>query len=178
MNKSPGKSLFIIAIFTILSFVIALPQNLVLPGMILEATLHIQFGNVDITRNFDLKLGLDLVGGSHFVYEADTSSLSDADNERALTGLQEVISKRINLFGVSEANVQTARFEGKDRIIVELPGVTDTSKAKDLIGKTAQLVFVEFKDQPAPELLLQLMLKLMQVALLLPKHKQLPCRQI
>jgi preprotein translocase subunit SecD len=49
----------------------------------------------------------------------------------------------VNLFGVSEPNVQVSSFEGKDRVIVELPGVKDTKKAIELVGKTAQLGFAE-----------------------------------
>lgn len=49
------------------------------------------------------------------------------------------------MFGISESTVQTSNFEGRDRIIVELPGVSDTASAIDLIGKTAQLMFAEVK---------------------------------
>ena len=53
-----------------------------------------------------------------------------------------------NLFGISEPNVQTSVFEGKNRIIVELPGISDTQQAASLIGKTAQLVFEEIQEVP------------------------------
>ncbi|MDP3917769.1 MAG: protein translocase subunit SecD, partial [Candidatus Woesebacteria bacterium] len=54
-----------------------------------------------------------------------------------------VIEKRVNLFGVSESSVQTSEFEGKSRIIVELPGINDPKEASSLIGQTAQLLFAE-----------------------------------
>src|SRR3989344_6607598 len=100
---------------------------------------------------FDLKLGLDLAGGSHLVFEADTSKIVQEKKLTALTGVRDVIERRVNLFGVSEPNVQISEFEGKDRIIVELPGVRDTKEATDLIGRTAQLIFAEVEDQVITE---------------------------
>jgi len=99
----------------------------------------------EISR-FDLVLGLDLAGGSHLVFEADTSALPKERKEDAITSLRNVIERRVNLFGIAEPNIQTASFEGRDRIIVELPGVRDTKEAIDIIGRTAQLVFAEIGD--------------------------------
>lgn len=97
--------------------------------------------NSPLQKKFDLTLGLDLAGGSHLVFEADTSKISSEKKKTSLSSLKEVIERRVNLFGIAEPNVQTSNFEGKDRIVVELPGVKDTKQAVDLIGKTAQLVF-------------------------------------
>ena len=108
-------------------------------------------GNFEVKKSFDLKLGLDLAGGSHLVFEADVSKLADDKKETALQGVRDVIERRVNLFGVSEPNVQISEFEGKDRVIVELPGVKDTKEATDLIGKTAQLVFAEVIDAVVTE---------------------------
>lgn len=99
-------------------------------------------------KKFDLQLGLDLSGGSHLVFEADTSKLPDDKKEKAISSLRNVIEKRVNLFGVSESNVTTSDFEGKNRIIVELPGINDPKEASDLIGQTAQLVFAEVIEVP------------------------------
>lgn len=109
---------------------------------------NFKIGDIVIKKNFDLILGLDLAGGSHLVFEADTKSLSSSDKKEAIFSLKEVMEKRVNLFGISEPNVQTSSFEGKDRIIVELPGVKDTKQAVDIIGKIAQLVFVETGNEP------------------------------
>ncbi len=98
-------------------------------------------------KKFDLKLGLDLSGGSHLVFEADTDKLDDVQKTKALNSLRDVIEKRVNLFGVSESGVTTSNFEGKDRVIVELPGLTDPKEAVNLIGKTAQLVFASLEEQ-------------------------------
>lgn len=95
--------------------------------------------------SFAFKLGLDLKSGSHLVYRADTSSLTSSDVKGAMDSLREVIERRVNLFGVSEPIVQTEEGGvlggGEQRLIVELPGVTNLDEAKNLIGKTPLLEF-------------------------------------
>ncbi len=102
--------------------------------------------NYSFKNVFDLSLGLDLSGGSHLVFEADTSNLEPSKKEQAIKSLRNVIEKRVNLFGLSEPNVQTSSFEGKDRIIVEMPGINDPKEAAKSIGQTAQLTFIEVPD--------------------------------
>lgn len=87
-----------------------------------------------------IRLGLDLQGGAHLVYQADLAKIAGADKTSAMNSLVEVIQRRINPSGTSEIGVQLA---GSDRVIVELPGVKDVTQAADLIGKTAELRFVE-----------------------------------
>lgn len=100
---------------------------------------------------FAFKLGLDLKSGSHLVYRADTSSLAPADVRGAMTTLKEVIERRVNLFGVSEPIVQVESGGvlggGEERLIVELPGVTDLKQAIELIGKTPLLEFKLMKPE-------------------------------
>lgn len=103
-------------------------------------------GKFNIDKKFDLSLGLDLSGGSHLVFEADTSKLDELKKEQAIKSLRNVIEKRVNLFGLHEPSVQTSKFENKDRIIVELPGINDPKEATNSIGQTAQLIFVEVKE--------------------------------
>ncbi len=98
--------------------------------------------------NNNLKLGLDLAGGSQLVFEADTSKISSDKKNSSLESLRNVIERRVNLFGISEPNVQTSNFQGKDRIVVELPGINDTKEAQALIGRVAQLVFAEVIEVP------------------------------
>jgi len=107
----------------------------------------VSFDNYSFKNIFDLSLGLDLSGGSHLVFEADTSKLDQSKKKQAIKSLRNVIEKRVNLFGISESNVQTSNFEGKDRIIVELPGINDPKKATSLIGQTAQLLFAELIEE-------------------------------
>ena len=90
-----------------------------------------------------LTLGLDLKGGSHLVYEADLSQKdpSQSDDD-AMQGVLGKIERRVNEYGVTEPIIQR---QGHDRILVQLPGVTDVDKAKKLIGETAELDFREME---------------------------------
>jgi preprotein translocase subunit SecD len=93
------------------------------------------------------KLGLDLSGGTHLVYRADTSKVKSGDIGGAMQSLKETIERRINMFGVSEPIVQVEQggvFGGAvadQRLIVELPGVTDVNEAIKKIGETPSLEF-------------------------------------
>ncbi len=89
------------------------------------------------------KLGLDLQGGSHLVYEADLSSVEKAEYSSAMQGLRDVIERRVNLFGVQEPIVQTQEARGHYRLIVELAGIINPAEAIKMIGQTP---FLEFKE--------------------------------
>jgi protein-export membrane protein SecD len=96
-------------------------------------------------KEIPFTLGLDLLGGTQLTYEADVSALSAAEKGNAVEGVRDVIERRINVFGVSEPNVQINRTSGGDyRIIVELAGVKDVKQAIKMIGETPLL---EFKEQ-------------------------------
>ncbi len=92
----------------------------------------------NILEKGKINLGLDLQGGMHVVLKVDTSKLSAEAKKDALDRAIEVIRNRIDQFGVGEMSIQK---QGKDRIIVQLPGVTDRDRALELIGKTAHLEF-------------------------------------
>lgn len=111
-----------------------------LPGI------NIATGNFSFRRDLNLKLGLDLAGGSHLVFEADLSKVNQEDKKSALESARGTIERRVNIFGVSEAVVQTAQVGDSSRLIVELPGVKDTQGAIALIGQTAQLDFRELAE--------------------------------
>lgn len=91
------------------------------------------------------KLGLDLSGGSHLVYEADTTAISPGEVDEAMSSLREVIERRINVFGVSEPLIQVEQAGfgagASQRLIVELPGITDLNEALNLIAETPNLEF-------------------------------------
>lgn len=87
--------------------------------------------------------GLDLQGGSHLVYELDTSKVDQKDRAQANQSVIDVIDRRVNSLGVSEPVIQSAKVGDKESVIVELPGITDINQAINLIGKTAQLSFWE-----------------------------------
>ena len=100
---------------------------------------------------FDFKLGLDLSGGAHLVYRADTSKLRPEDIADSLSTLREVIERRVNAFGVGEPVVETqqggAFGRGEYRLVVELPGVTDVEEAVKMIGRTPLLEFKLVKKE-------------------------------
>ncbi|PIR58364.1 MAG: protein translocase subunit SecD [Parcubacteria group bacterium CG10_big_fil_rev_8_21_14_0_10_35_15] len=93
------------------------------------------------------KLGLDLQGGTHLIYQADLKGIDSADRKNALDGLRDIIERRVNLFGVSEPVIQIE--EQSQRLIVELAGVKDIKEAINMIGQTP---FLEFKEQKSQEI--------------------------
>ncbi len=99
-------------------------------------------------KDFRTRLGLDLRGGSHLVFEADTSKVLPIDTQDAIGSARDIIEKRVNYFGVSEPVVQTIKSGEKHRISVDLPGISSVSDAIQLIGQTAQL---SFKEDASPE---------------------------
>lgn len=104
-------------------------------------------GNKEYGRDLDLKYGLDLAGGASLTFDIDTSKTEKEELSSALESLKSNIEKRINLFGVSETNVQIIRQENQYRLQVDLPGVEDVSTAIKLIGTTAQLSFRGVTDE-------------------------------
>ena len=94
-------------------------------------------------RDLQIKQGLDLKGGLQVLMAAnlESSQLVTGSLESART----IIENRVNGLGVAEATVQ---IQGTDRILVELPGVTDQQLAIDLIQKTGQLEFVDGTRNP------------------------------
>src|SRR3989338_5740636 len=110
-------------------------------------------GANSIFRYFDIsisipdkpfRLGLDLLGGTHLVYEADLSQAGDLQVADAMQCVRDVVERRVNFFGVSEPLVQVS---GSNRLIVELAGISDVNQAIELIGETPFLEFREETDQ-------------------------------
>lgn len=92
------------------------------------------------------RLGLDLSGGAALTYRADTGLVPVADRPASLSVLRDVIERRVNLFGVAEPNVYLTRARlgtdgTEDRLVIELPGVTDLDKAVATIGAVPVLDF-------------------------------------
>ena len=89
------------------------------------------------------KLGLDLVGGSRIVLEAQTTATIAKITPDMMDSLQFAIEKRVNSLGVAEVVVQKA---GEKRLLIEIPDVSDPEQAKQYLGETAQLEFKEAKQ--------------------------------
>jgi preprotein translocase subunit SecD len=98
-----------------------------------------------------LKLGLDLVGGSQFEFEAVPTEQVPEITQSVMRGLVKVFENRVNASGTTEAIVQQV---GKDRILVEVPGA-DPNTVKRRLLATANLEFKELKinsrDEENPE---------------------------
>lgn len=104
-----------------------------------------------ILGRFPIRLGLDLEGGTQLVLQAKMEKIDPQDRDIALESARQVIERRVNLYGVSEAMVQSSKLGGERRILVELPGIKDSSAAANLVGKTAQLEFREMVASPSAE---------------------------
>jgi preprotein translocase subunit SecD len=123
--------------------------KLILTGIALVAVLAAVFVLPISKKPFDFgkriapwRLGLDLVGGSHLVYEVDMSNVAAKDRDSVMNGLKDVIERRVNLFGVSEPQVITAKEGDSYRLIVELAGIP-VDQAIRQIGETPMLDFRE-----------------------------------
>lgn len=84
------------------------------------------------------KLGLDLVGGSRIVLEAQTTDTIAKITPEMMSSLQFAIENRVNALGVAETVVQQT---GEKRLLVEIPSISDPAKAKEFLGETAELEF-------------------------------------
>lgn len=91
-----------------------------------------------------INLGLDLQGGIHLEYKADTSQVANGQVGDAMQAVQDVIERRVNAFGVAEPVVYTTKSGGEQRLVVELAGVKDINQAKQMISETP---FLEFKEE-------------------------------
>ena len=101
---------------------------------------------------FPFSFGLDLAGGTQMTYVAEVASVPESEIGGRMDALQEVIERRVNALGVSEPKVYTSTgsvFTGlppEYRLVVELPGVTDTEEAARAIGKTPYLEFRMYNE--------------------------------
>jgi preprotein translocase subunit SecD len=93
-----------------------------------------------------LRLGLDLQGGTRIVLEAERRPGVEVTPDKVDAAMR-VIENRIDALGVAEPLLQR---QGQDRILVEFPGLQDPQRAKELIGRTALLEFVDTDHQSLP----------------------------
>ncbi|MEP6495128.1 MAG: protein translocase subunit SecD [bacterium] len=93
------------------------------------------------TRHIPLRQGLDLKGGTYLALEVDDSKQAIAKDQKgeAIDRALKTVRSRIEGFGVSESVVQK---QGSDRIVVQIPGISDPDRARKLVEAQA---FLEFK---------------------------------
>ncbi|WP_066063886.1 protein translocase subunit SecDF [Neobacillus soli] len=92
----------------------------------------------------NIKLGLDLQGGFEVLYEVKPAEKGQKIDKKVLTNTAEALDKRVNALGVSEPNIQ---IEGNNRIRVQLAGVTDQNKAREILSTQANLTFRDANDK-------------------------------
>jgi protein-export membrane protein SecD len=102
-----------------------------------------------IEEKLKVNLGLDLQGGIHLEYAADTSQVPVGKKAEALQAALSVVERRVNAFGVGESVIQLSTSGSEDRIIVELPGVKDVEEAKKMLKETP---FLEFRESNESEM--------------------------
>ena len=109
-------------------------NKLILFWLIIALTL----GSIVVLYKKPTSLGLDLVGGSRLMLEAQTSESVPNITPEIMDSLQYAIENRVNALGVGETIVQ--KIVSK-RLLIEIPNITDTAKAKEFLGQTAELEF-------------------------------------
>jgi len=137
------KIIFLLFIITVIIW-IDLPET-IRNKYNITSLLDFSLFGLRIKKDFKTSLGLDLKGGSHLVFEADTKKVKPEDLQDALSSARDIIEKRVNFFGVSEPTVQNLKSGSNYRISVDLPGIEKVDEAIALIGRTAQLSFREEK---------------------------------
>lgn len=139
-----------ICVITAVATLLALPEKATITSKLLTSEPRdIYFpkprftlpGGKEISFNQPLKLGLDIKGGMQVVLQTDMSQIPDSEKDQALSMTRDILYRRVDMYGIAEPVVQTARIGEERRLIVELPGVTDPDAALALVGKTAQLDF-------------------------------------
>lgn len=103
--------------------------------------IDIRLGNSILSRDLNFRKGLDLSGGIQVTLLADMGQIPTENRPTALESVRAVISRRVDLYGVSEATVKTSLAGDEYSLIVELPGADKPQEALDLIGQTASLTF-------------------------------------
>ncbi len=103
--------------------------------------IHIHQFGINYDNELKFSLGRDIKGGADLTYQADLSQVAETDKESAMSGVKDVIERRVNAFGVAEPEIRTI---GNDRLLVGLAGVKDINQAIKMIGETP---FLEFKEE-------------------------------
>ena len=115
----------------------------------LALILALAIGSLLVLRSLPLSLGLDLRGGSQLTLLVKPAGDITRVESKQLEAVKEVLERRVNGLGVSEASVTTS---GSDRIVVQLPGVQDPRRAAEVLGTTARLEFRAQKPETQQEL--------------------------
>ncbi|MFF2874815.1 protein translocase subunit SecDF [Gottfriedia sp. NPDC057991] len=119
-------------------------RNRIVAFFLIIAVLAAVVGTTVFGTAKNIKLGLDLQGGFEVLYKVKPIKKSDKINKNVLVSTAKALEKRVNVLGVSEPNIQ---IEGKDRIRVQLAGVKDQAKARDILSTEANLTIRDVNDK-------------------------------
>ncbi len=134
MFGSIRNRLILIAVLVVAAVIYLYPRQITIRARGADGVMRDQR-----VQRVPIKYGLDLQGGMHLALELDQSKKVSADPKGDIQRAKQVLDKRIDEFGVTEPLIQTI---GSDRIVVELAGITDPARAKEIVQKSA---FLEFR---------------------------------
>ncbi len=117
----------------------AWPNALAIEKTVIDLTLY----GIPFTTDLPLKQGLDIVGGTQVTLAADMANIPSSERTTALASVEEVMRRRVDLYGVSEPRIRSTVWGDNYQLIIELPGLNQPEQALALIGQTAQLQFRE-----------------------------------
>lgn len=124
--------------------------------LLIVLILILVLGAVAILTQIPPQLGLDLKGGSQLTIEAQSTPDGPKIDSNSLNSLKRVLENRINSLGAAESVVQTV---GDNRILVQLPGVSDPEEAERVLGGTAKLEFRQQKQNTEGQLQVELQIR-------------------
>ncbi|WP_129688089.1 protein translocase subunit SecDF [Gottfriedia acidiceleris] len=119
-------------------------RNRIVAFFLIIAVLAAVIGTTVFGTAKNIKLGLDLQGGFEVLYKVKPIKKGDKINKNVLVSTAKALEKRVNVLGVSEPNIQ---IEGKDRIRVQLAGIKDQAKARDILSTEANLTIRDVNDK-------------------------------
>ncbi|MDX6582063.1 MAG: SecD/SecF fusion protein [Solirubrobacterales bacterium] len=115
--------------------------------IILALVIALLGGSLLVITSKKTVLGLDLQGGTELVYQARATPQVQHPGPEDIDRAIEIIRQRVDSLGVSEPEISRI---GSDEIQVDLPNVSDTKRATDQIGTTAQLALYDFEPNVIP----------------------------
>ncbi len=146
-----SKSFIFVLLLSVFSLWLVLPAGKInLPGtksgvLLKKENNTINVLNKEIKINQEFRLGLDLQGGSHLVFELGMNKIPKTQKEDAADASKNIIEKRVNFYGVGEPQIFLLKDGGRYKVSVDIPGNKNADEAVALIGKTAELNFREQK---------------------------------
>ncbi len=154
MSISLRRNLFLITLLTAVALIFDAPKNYPVNFSLFGRSISFVISSPTLrlgsfTRSLDVKQGLDLQGGTEVTLQADMSQVAHSDRSDALDSVREVITRRVDLYGVAESTVKTVVSQDQYRLLIALPGINNPNEAISLIGQTAYLDFRELGNATA-----------------------------